>query len=177
MCRIFAIALLIVFSSARAETVVSISQNTTSVMLSKQSLLGMQLSIRNQFKNGKATEDALNCINNLEYGSFFTVVDDIFNSELNFQERQQANAFYSGSTGKNIQSYTNEQLYKYAGFEPNTQIILSNSDIDQYASFGQTSAGQKLLNQKVMESPSAIKKIGRRIMELLKACNALPGNP
>lgn len=176
MYRVFIFFGLIAICNAKAETLSSINQNATSVMLSKQSLLGMQLSMNNQYKKGKLTEATLKCVNTLGYESFFPIVDSIFNAELNPTERQQANEFYSGPAGKNIETYTTAQLYKHAGLEPKAQTILSNSDMDDYASFGQTNAGQKLLNQKVMESPSSYQKIGGRIVELLRSCNALPSN-
>lgn len=137
----------------------------------KPALLGMQLSIKRGRQAGKVPSAVARCVAALNTDSFFTVYDALLMRELTASEQQVAEEFYKSSAGIKFAKHGLLQVYLAVGEKaPESLPTFSQAEMKELEGFSKTSAGDKLIVKKVMQSLGAARVVNSRINELLTQC-------
>lgn len=136
-------------------------------------LIGMQLSVRKAASQGKAPDSMVTCVDHLPSDSFVSVFHALMEQSLSSEEISSAEHFFLSEIGRKYTKHGVSQLYAAVGEPPPEPApTFSDSEYAELERFSQTSAGKKLMLQKVMESESARRAVAARIQELLGSCRS-----
>ena len=148
----------------------SIAPITVAVQ-SKAAMIGMQQAVDRGQMEGRISEATGRCISGLSDDSFASVFTRLLAENLTLEEIAVAEAFSGTEAGRRIVKLAHLQLYM--GTEkklPETLLVFTATEIATIEAYQNTSAGTKLMLQRVLESPTSAVAINRRILDLLKAC-------
>ncbi|QLG86878.1 hypothetical protein HQ393_00720 [Chitinibacter bivalviorum] len=155
-------------SAIANESTVTISIQT----FSQTALLGMQLATQDRAKDGKISNAVANCVSALKPDSFYSVFEQVLTSEFSTSERNAIDMFLSSVVGEKCAKHGLLQIYTSTGHQlPEPLPKFSSDEMNELVNFGKTTAGQKLLVNKVLQSSSAAGLFNTRINALLVACN------
>jgi hypothetical protein len=171
--RTFMLPLAFVFFSAHSLSAeVTVTSSPTVSAFAKPALLGIRLSVRQAQKQGKAAPGVADCIQSLDESSFNGVFLEILPQNLNVTELRAADAFFGTNVGDKYVKHGVMQLYASVGMQPPEPVpTFSDAEYKELQAFSRTSAGEKLLLRKVLESPSARQAIGARAQDLVASCH------
>lgn len=134
-------------------------------------LVGMQLSLKRSFEQGHLGQEQFNCLMALPQSRFDHVVRDLLAASLSAEEIESAERFFASPSGR---AYANQGLagvYTAVGVEPPFRAPdLTASDQAAIASFAASTAGTKLIRDKILEAPSARQKLSAAIREVAEPC-------
>jgi hypothetical protein len=83
-----------------------------------------------------------------------------------------ANGFFSSPVGRKYAKHGQLQLYAAVGMRsPAPLPDFSDAEYRELESFSRTSAGNKLMVQKVLEALAALQAVNRRIQEIVASCD------
>jgi hypothetical protein len=134
-------------------------------------LLGMQLSVRKGSQQGRVSPGASKCVQVLGQSSFNDVFVSLLAETLSQSELQAAEAFFGTAVGKKYAQFGLMQVYTSAGETPPEQPpTFSDSEYKELEGFSRTSAGEKLIVRKILQSDSAQRTVGARTQSLVKSC-------
>ena len=165
--RVVLLALLLIASTPQGFA----SSPTAEEALALPALIGMQLSIRKAASQGKVPNSVVNCVNQLPSDSFLPVFHALMEDNLSSEEISLTEQFFQSAIGRKYSKHGLAQLYTAVGESPPEPApTFSDSEYAELERFSQTSAGEKLMVRKVMESESARRAVSARIQELLALC-------
>ncbi len=155
---------------AAAETAAPSIQKTTAYY-SHLALLGMQISIQQGKKAGEIPAALAQCVNELPTGSLDPYFEKVLKEALDASEQETAEKFFAGDLGLKFYAMTEQQMYITTG-EKTTAVAPSFSTEERLAlnAFSQTSAGNKLFAQKVIQLPAAKNTIDTGIHAVISQC-------
>ncbi len=140
----------------------------------KAALVGMQLSVKHAEAQGKVSQAIARCIYELSDDSFAPVFTRLLINNLTQEEIAVAEAFARTTTGRKYAKLGLLQLYLAVGEQPPEPLpSFSPNELASIEAFRTTSSGNKLVDQKVLESPASRAAHGQRIQELLRGCREL----
>ena len=133
--------------------------------------VGMQLSIERNMKTGRIGQAQYNCLRSIGQDRLRSVVSDILAFSLNESELQEAESFLSSPSGRLYAKQGVLEVYARVGAPaPEPFPELSSADRTAIAAFSATSAGRKLIDEAVLESPIQTRAIGAEIRMLIEPC-------
>jgi hypothetical protein len=139
----------------------------------RTALLGMQLSVRKAASQGKVPDSVVACVDHLPSNTFALLFRSLMEQNLSPEEISSIDRFFASETGRKYSKHGIDQMYAAIGeTPPEPAPALSDSEYAELDQFSRTSAGEKLMVQKVMESESARRAVSARILELLGTCRA-----
>jgi hypothetical protein len=145
--------------------------STTAAMLSKPALVGMQLSANRAYRQGKLPAPVTDCLGDLGELSFADVYEAILIASLTAHEIEAADGFFATNVGANYAKHGLLQVYAAVG-EPLPEPLPEFSD-DEYRElqrFAATSAGRKLMVDKVLDAAQARAEASERTKALFDGC-------
>jgi hypothetical protein len=138
----------------------------------RSALLGLQLAVKRAHAEGKIAAPVAACVADLKPDSFSDVFDALLASELTDEERQTTEAFFKSPVGVKYAKHGMLQVYGAVGeVAPEPLPVFTDAELQEVQNYGKTSAGQKLVTQKVLEKAS-VQPVGQRVKELIAQCNA-----
>ena len=143
-------------------------------MYAKAALVGMQLSVKHAEAQGKVSLAIARCIYELSDDSFTPVFTRLLINNLTQEEIAVAEAFAGTTTGRKYAKLGLLQIYLVVGERsPEPLPSFTPNELASIEAFRATSAGNKLVDQKVLESPASRAVHGQQIQELLRGCRDL----
>jgi hypothetical protein len=136
-------------------------------------LRSLQLSVENAVRAGTEPRRSLGCLDRVARHHFTAIYVDAASSSLTAEELSAATTFFESPTGRKLVAmgvYGLQSLRQRAPIEK--QPELSDAERDEIVAFGRTSAGHKLLIQKVLGTPPVSQALLARARALLKPCLA-----
>jgi len=169
---LFAVTAIVSFAQAYAADG-SGSHSIAVATFAKSSLIGMQLSVRRAQQQGKIPANVSGCVQSLDDSSFTAVFTTLLAENLSKSELQATEDFFSTSVGHKYAKHGLMQVYTSVGETPPEPLpTFSDAEYKGLEHFGSTTAGEKLIVRKVLESAPARQAIGSRIQTLLSQCRA-----
>lgn len=143
-----------------------------SATLSEAALLGMRLSVERASQQGKVPTKAAKCVAEQPATAFSPTYETLSGELLTKGEVATANSFLSSPVGRKYVKHGQLQLYAAIGMRPPEPLPdFSDAEYRELESFSRTSAGNKLMVQKVMEGPAARQTVNRRVQEIIASCD------
>lgn len=160
-------AALLLSSAAQAQAV----NAATAAVFSKPAMVGMQLSLKAGAKQGKVTPEQLKCAQGLDPASFDEVFKQLLASNLDSKELQRTQSFLAKSVGKKFAKHGYLGVYAAAG-EPLPEALprFTEDEMVDFEQFRTSSAGEKLVTNRVLEAPAARAILNERIEKVLETC-------
>jgi hypothetical protein len=147
------------------------SSPTAEEALALPALIGMQLSVGKAASQGKVPNSVVTCVNQLPSDSFVPVFHALMEETLSSEEISSTEQFFQSAIGRKYAKHGVTQLYTAVGESPpESAPTFSDSEYAELERFSQTSAGEKLMLRKIMESEPARRAVSARIQELLASC-------
>lgn len=169
---LIAVAALVSFTQAYAAEGSS-GPSIAVTTFAKSSLIGMQLSVRKAERLGKIPANVSVCVQSLDDSSFTAVFATLLAENLSKSELQATEDFFSTRVGGKYARHGLMQVYASVGeTPPEPPPTFSDAEYKELERFGNTTAGEKLIVRKVLESAPARQAIGSRIQTLLSQCRA-----
>jgi hypothetical protein len=164
----------ILLGSANAQAAESVpGRSATAATLGQSTLLGMQLSVRRGQRQGKVPSTVADCVYGLDDSSFTSVIESQLAKNLTTGEVATADQFFNSPVGNKYGKHGLMQIYASVGEKsPEPLPNFTDAEYGELEKFSRTSAGDKLMVRKVMESPEARQAIASRIQDLLNTCRA-----
>lgn len=167
LARLLLPAALLLGGGAQAQTVNAI----TAGVFSKPALLGVQLSIKAGLKQGKVTQEQAKCVQGLDPASFDEVFKQLLSSNLDAKELMRTQSFFAKSVGKKFAKHGLLGVYTAAGEPlPEAPPRFTEDEMSDFEQFRTSTAGEKLVTNKVLESESARAVLNARIEKVLETC-------
>lgn len=160
-------AVLMLGGAAQAQTVTA----ATAAVFSKPAMIGMQLSLKAGAKQGKVTPEQLKCAQGLDPASFDEVFKQLLASNLDSKEIQRTQSFLAKSVGKKFAKHGYLGVFAAAG-EPLPEALprFTEDEMVDFEQFRTSSAGEKLVTNRVLEAPAARAILNERIEKVLETC-------
>lgn len=138
----------------------------------RSALLGMQLAVYKQQAEGKASASVVNCVRSLDDASFRKIFSVLLSQKLNAQEVDTTEIFFRSSAGKKYAKHGFLQVYTAAGQKPPEPLpSFSKQELSELEAFSRTSAGDKLIFKKILQTGETNELINANIKALLKSCD------
>jgi hypothetical protein len=170
MKRVVAGLLLLTFGMAEGARAQGGSQ--LSATLSEAALLGMRLSVERALQQGKLPARVAKCVAEQSATSLSPTYETLSGELLTKEEIAAASSFLSSPVGRKYAKYGQLQVYAAVGMRPPEPLPdFSDAEYRELESFSRTSAGNKLMVQKVMEGPAARQAVNRRVQEIIASCD------
>ena len=149
------------------------SPSATAMMLSESSLSALQVEMRKALKEGKVSADIVECVGQLPASSFAGTFQELLREILDPEELRVADAFWSSTAGKKYARHGQLRFYTQLGVSlPEAIPQFSERELREVETYGGTSAGEKLMFEKALENPFAVRTILARRVALLATCDA-----
>ena len=160
-------AALLLGGAAQAQTVSA----ATAAVFSKPALLGVQLSMKAGAKQGKVTADQLKCVQGLDPASFDEVYKQLLLANLDSKELIRIQSFLTKSVGKKFAKHGYLGVYAAAG-EPLPEALprFTEDEMVDFEQFRTSSAGEKLVTNRILEATAARTILNERIEKVLEVC-------
>ena len=147
--------------------------SAAAMAFSESSLSALQVEMRKALKEGKVSKDIVACVGQLPASSFADTFEGLLREILDPAELRVADAFWSGTAGKKLARHEQLRFYTYLGQSlPEAIPQFSEREISEIQKFGRTSAGEKLIFEKALETQLAVRTILARRMALLASCES-----
>ncbi|RSZ57190.1 hypothetical protein HF313_10095 [Massilia atriviolacea] len=143
----------------------------TAAVFSKPALLGVQLSMKAGARQGKVTPEQLKCVQGLDPASFDEVFKELLASNLDGKELMRTQSFLAKSVGKKFAKHGYLGVFAAAG-EPLPEALprFTEDEMVDFEQFRTSSAGEKLVTNRVLEAPAARTVLNARIEKVLEVC-------
>lgn len=147
------------------------SQSAAAHVFAKSALVGMQLSLKHGEQRGEIPAAVSQCVQSLDDSTFDNVFNTALVENLSTLELQATNEFFGSPVGQKYAKQGLMQLYAQVGEQPPEPMpSFSDHEYKRLEAFSRTSAGSKLMVQRVLESPTVRATIGSEINVLLRRC-------
>ena len=134
-------------------------------------LLGMKLAAQRAARENKLPEAKAQCITAKTRAAFMPTFAAIASEGFGTPEITAANSFLASPLGRKYMRQGLGQIYLGMGVQPPEQPqALTDAELQQIQAFSRTSAGRKLIVEKVMENAAARQALSQRVQELLRSC-------
>lgn len=134
-------------------------------------LLGMKLAAQRAARENKLPEAKAQCISAMTRAAFMPTYAAIASEGFGTPEITAANSFLASPLGRKYMRQGLGQIYLGMGVQPpEPPQALSDAELQQIQAFSRTSAGRKLIVEKVMENTAARQALSQRVQELLRSC-------
>jgi hypothetical protein len=158
------------FASAQAQSGAA-DRLVATMHLDDVTLLGLQLGLQRGLREGKVSAKTLECVNQLDGTTFAPVFVQAAAANLSAQEIASATAFFESAPGRKYIKSGIFQLYQAIGIAaPDPEPSFSDADSQAIAAFSRSSAGDKLLVKRILDSPETRQAVGARVQQLLNGC-------
>jgi hypothetical protein len=165
------IALLIPSIAGAQASASAAARLVTAMRIDEVTLIGLRLGLQRGVRDGKASSQALDCVNKLDRTAFTSVFVQAISVNLSTQEATVAAAFFDSATGRKYIDSGIFQLHQAIGITPpNLEPSVSDADLQAVAAFSRTSAGDKLLVKRIFDAPETRSAIGARVQQVLNGC-------
>lgn len=147
--------------------------SAAAMAFSESSLSALQVEMRKALKEGKVSKDIVTCVRQLPASSFADTFEGLLREILDPAELRVADAFWSGTAGKKLARHEQLRFYTYLGQSlPEAIPQFSEREISEIQKFGRTSAGEKLMFEKALETQLVVRTILARRVALLASCES-----
>ena len=134
-------------------------------------LLGMQLAAQKAARENKLPQAKARCMAAKTRAAFMPTFAAIASEGFGTPEITEANSFLASPLGRKYLKQGQAQIYLGMGAKPPERPpALTDAELQQIQAFSRTSAGRKLIVEKVMENAAARQALSQRVQELLRSC-------
>lgn len=159
------------FASTRAQSGAA-AQLVETMRIDEVTLLGLRLGLQRGAREGSVSAKALDCVKKLDRTTFAPVYVQVVAANLTAPEMASSAAFFESAPGRKYIESGIFQLYQAVAIAaPDPEPILSDADLQAITAFSHTSAGKKLLVDRILDTPETRAAIGARIQQLLISCS------
>lgn len=157
------------FASTQAQSGAA-AQLVEAMRIDEMTLLGLRIGLQRSVQEGSK---ALDCVKKkLDRTIFAPVYVQVVAVNLTAQEMASSAAFFESAPGRKYIDSGIFQLYQATGIAAaDPEAILSDIDLQAIIAFSRTSAGEKLLVERILDTPETRAAIGARIEQLLMSCS------
>jgi hypothetical protein len=139
--------------------------------LSEAALLGMQLPMQRAAQQNKVPQALAKCVAEIRPTAFESTFVSLLSKSLSTAELKDAQDFFSSSVGRKLSKLDLLQIHAALGVAPPEPLpSFSDAEYKEVEAFARTTAGDKLIVKRVLETPAARQSVRERIKELLAAC-------
>jgi sulfur transfer complex TusBCD TusB component (DsrH family) len=131
---------------------------------------GFVAAVQSAMRSGRATEAELNCMKNERMAFANDVYAAGLTKALSQDELSVATDFFSSSAGKAFLKYSREQELKARGIQPSSSGELSQDAYAGILKFMETSAGKKLVEQRLHETAELKESLASRAGPIILKC-------
>ena len=157
--------------AAQAPSYAAAAALVEAMRLDRLTLSGMQLAVQNAANQGMASEAQSDCAAQLQPSDFTDIFTAAVSKNLSRSETADALAFYSSAAGKKVVGLGFFELRRQAGTSGGEPApALSDRERRAQEAFVQTSAGDKILLRRALNSHAVIETARRRLGFLLESC-------
>lgn len=144
---------------------------TTAAVFSRPAMIGLQMSLKAGAKQGKVTPEQLKCAQGLDPASLDEVFKQLLASNLDSKELLRTQSFLAKSVGRKFAKHGYLGVFAAAG-EPLPEALprFTEDEMVDFEQFRTSSAGEKLVTNKVLETPAARTILNERIEKVLETC-------
>ncbi|NHZ36347.1 hypothetical protein [Massilia rubra] len=144
---------------------------TTAAVFSRPAMIGLQMSLKAGAKQGKVTPEQLKCAQGLDPASLDEVFKQLLVSNLDSKELMRTQSFLAKSVGRKFAKHGYLGVFAAAG-EPLPEALprFTEDEMVDFEQFRTSSAGEKLVTNKVLEAPAARTILNERIEKVLETC-------
>jgi hypothetical protein len=136
-----------------------------------QARLGIEASIQKGIEQGKATEKVLECSRTQDLAFVSDAYAQAIDAALSGEEMQVATEFFSSPAGKAYLEYSRSLEFKQKGIPDPNPKTLSAAEERATRKFLGASAGKKLLEDRVLETPQLRASLTRGMSDLISKCS------
>lgn len=134
-------------------------------------LLGMQLSLEREFREGRASRAQIECTRRVNSAVFTLSLAEALANMLNSEEAAMAIRFYESAAGRKYMQLIRGLAYeRYGQDAPEPVPVFSDAEKAGLSHFAHSSVGDKFIRHNIMESPEMMKAYGPKILEIIVAC-------
>jgi hypothetical protein len=146
-------------------------QLAQSMQLRESTKLGAELSLQKAVEQGRVSQQELDCTraSNLDFA--IDAYSAAIAAALSSSELKQANVFFSGEAGRAYAHYARSVEMRQRGIpDPDPKLELTPAETAAATKFLATSAGKKLLQDRVMETPQLKASLAQGFVALKAKC-------
>ncbi len=136
-----------------------------------QARLGIEASIRKGIEQGKATEKVLECSRSHDLAFVSDAYAQAIDASLSADEMQVATEFFSSPAGKAYLEYSRTLELQQKGIADPNPKKLSGAEERATRKFMETSAGKKILEDRVLETSQLRSNLTRGMIDLVSTCS------
>lgn len=137
----------------------------------EQARIGIEASIKKGIEQGKATEKVLECSRTQDLAFVSDAYAQAIDSALSAEDMKLATEFFSSPAGKAYLEYSRTLELSQRGISDPNPKKLSAAEERATRKFLGTSAGKKLLEDRVLETPELRSNLTRGMVELIQKCS------
>jgi hypothetical protein len=135
-----------------------------------QARMGIEASIQKGIEQGKATEKVLECSRAHDLAFVSDAYAQAIDAALSEEEMQVATEFFSSPAGKAYLEYSRSLEFKQKGIPDPNPKTLSAAEERATRKFLAATAGKKLLEERVLETPQLRANLTRGMGDLISKC-------
>lgn len=135
-----------------------------------QARLGIEASIQEAIGKGKTTEKELACTRTHDLAFVADAYAQAIDASLSAEEMQVATEFFSSPNGKAYLEYSRSLEFSQRGIPDPNPRKLNGAEERAALEFLETSAGKKLLEDRVLETSQLRSSLMRGMSELISKC-------
>lgn len=135
-----------------------------------QARMGIEASIQKAIEQGNATEKELGCTKSDDLAFVSEAYARAIDAALSAEEMQVATDFFSSPEGKGYLEYSRSLEFKQRGITDPNPKTLSTKEERAARKFLETTAGKKLLEDRVLETSQLRENLMRGMKDLITKC-------
>lgn len=143
------------------------------MQVAQQSRTGIEASLQKAIAEGHSTQKELDCVRAADMSFAVDAYTSAIETSLTPAEIRQALAFYASAEGRGYLQYSRSQELQRRGVpvaQPKTD--LTAAELRAMTTFLGTTAGKKLLEAHVLDTPDLKTSLARGLMALTNRCGA-----
>jgi hypothetical protein len=141
------------------------------MQLSQSTRIGIEASVQKAIQQGYAKPRELDCMKAANFDFVVEAYSGAIASALSAEEIKQAIAFFSSPAGQAYTRYSRSLELKARGIpDANPKTELTAAEQDAAMKFIAKSAGKKLLEDRVIETPALKSSLTRGVSALVEKC-------
>lgn len=135
-------------------------------------LLKLQLAVEWAFRDGKVTQDYLDCVKSFSRSSFTPIFAKTFRDSLTQDEIDDAVAFFESPLGQKVIARRLAIVHRIPG-EPYPESVptYSKSDLRELRAIAKRPWGEKLIRYTVIDQPTHKQAVNDKAEELMQTCS------
>jgi hypothetical protein len=135
-------------------------------------LLKLRLAVELSVRDGKGTQEYLDCVKSFSTSSFTSIYAKTFEESLSSDEIDDAIAFFEQPLGRKFIARRFALAYRVAG-NPNPEPVpsYSESELQELRVIAKRAWGEKLMRYTLVRQPAHTQAVEEKTDELLRTCS------